>query len=86
MTRRSRRNHAPAFKSEVALAALKGKETLAQLAERFDVHRQSDRTVEAAVLPGAAEVFSSGSVAVLLLGPSREQCYVVRCCSALIRS
>ena len=39
--RRKRRNHSPAFKSKVALAALKGDKTLAQLAQlasEFDVH------------------------------------------------
>ncbi len=38
MQRRSRRNHTPAFKAKVALAAVKGDRTLAQLAEQFDVH------------------------------------------------
>ena len=37
MTRRPRRNHTPAFKAKVALAAVKGDRTLAQLAEQFDV-------------------------------------------------
>ena len=32
MTRRSRRNHSPAFKAKVALAAVKGEKTLAELA------------------------------------------------------
>ena len=36
--RRPRRNHSAAFKAKVALAALKSDQTLAQLAERFDVH------------------------------------------------
>jgi transposase-like protein len=38
MTRRPRRNHTPVFKAKVALAAIKGDRTLAQLAEQFDVH------------------------------------------------
>jgi len=38
MSRRARRNHTPAFKAKVALAAVKGDRTLAQLAEQFDVH------------------------------------------------
>ena len=36
--RRARRNHTAAFKAKVAIAALKGDETLAALAEKFDVH------------------------------------------------
>ncbi len=38
MSRRPRRNHTPAFKAKVALAAVKGDRTVAQLAEHFDVH------------------------------------------------
>ena len=38
MTRRPRRNHSPAFKAKVALAAIRGERTLAELAEQFDVH------------------------------------------------
>jgi transposase-like protein len=34
MTRRTRRNHSPAFKSKVALAAIKGEHTLAELGKR----------------------------------------------------
>ena len=36
MTKRTRRNHSPAFKA--ALAAVKGEKTLAELAQQFDVH------------------------------------------------
>jgi chromosomal replication initiator protein len=43
MSRRPRRNHTPAFKAKVALAAIKGDRTLAQLAEHFDV-RLADMT------------------------------------------
>jgi transposase len=38
MSRRPRRNHTPGFKAKVALAAIKGDRTLAELAEQFDVH------------------------------------------------
>ena len=38
MKRRARRNHSPAFKAKVALAALIGDKTLVQIAEEFDVH------------------------------------------------
>ena len=36
--RRPRRNHSAVFKAKVALAAIRGEQALAQLAERFDVH------------------------------------------------
>jgi len=35
MNKRTRRNHAPAFKAKVALAAVKGEKTLAELAQQF---------------------------------------------------
>ena len=38
MSRRPRRNHSPAFKAKVALAAIKGERTIAQLADQFDVY------------------------------------------------
>src|ERR1039457_3894671 len=38
MSRRPRRNHTPAFKAKVALAAVRGEMTLADLAQQFDVH------------------------------------------------
>jgi transposase-like protein len=38
MKRRPRRNHTPAFKAKVAIAAIKGDRTIAQFAEQFDAH------------------------------------------------
>ena len=38
MARRPRRNHSPAFKAKVAVAAIKGEKTLIELAQEFDVH------------------------------------------------
>ena len=60
MTRRARRNHTPAFKAKVALAAIKGDRTLAQLAEQFDVHPNQITTWKAQLEEGAADVFGSG--------------------------
>jgi transposase-like protein len=41
MTRQPRRNHTPAFKAKVALAAIKGEKALAELVQQFDVHARS---------------------------------------------
>jgi transposase len=38
MSRRTRRYHSPAFKAKIALAAIKGEKTLAELAQLHDVH------------------------------------------------
>jgi len=61
MTRRARRNHTPAFKAKVALAAIKGDRTLAQLAEQFDVHPNQITTWKDQLQQGAADVFASGA-------------------------
>jgi transposase len=60
MTRRPRRNHTPAFKAKVALAAVKGDRTLAQLAEQFDVHPNQITSWKAQLEGGAADVFGPG--------------------------
>jgi transposase len=56
MQRRPRRNHTPAFKAKVALAAIKGDRTLAQLAEQFDVHPNQITAWKAQLESGAADV------------------------------
>jgi transposase len=61
MSKRPRRNHSPAFKAKVALAAVKGDRTLAQLAEHFDVHPNQVTAWKAQLEGGASDVFGSGS-------------------------
>lgn len=61
MSRRPRRNHTPAFKAKVALAAIKGDRTLAQLSEQFDVHPNQITSWKAQLEGGAVDVFGSGS-------------------------
>ena len=60
MQRRPRRNHTPAFKAKVALAAIKGDRTLAQLAEQFDVHPNQITSWKAQLEEGASDVFGPG--------------------------
>jgi|SRR5690554_3324185 transposase len=57
MTRRPRRNHTPAFKAKVALAAIKGEKTLAELSQQFDVHANQITQWRSQLLEGAADVF-----------------------------
>jgi putative transposase len=61
MTRRPGRNHTPAFKAKVALAAVKGEKTLAELAQQFDIHPNQITQWKAQLLAGAAGLFGSES-------------------------
>ena len=63
MARRARRNHSGAFKAKVALAAIRGEKTLAELAQQFDVHPNQITAWRAQLLDGAAEVFGGGALA-----------------------
>src|SRR4030095_10688192 len=60
MTRRPRRKHTPAFNAEVALAAIKGDRTLAQLAEQFDIHPNQITSWRAQLEGGAADGVGPG--------------------------
>ena len=55
-----RRKHSPAFKAKVALEAVKGEETVAQLAGRYQVHPSQIQAWKKALTEGAAGVFGNG--------------------------
>jgi len=57
MARRARRNHSPAFKAKVALAAIKGDQTVAELAKRFDLHANTIAQWKSQLLDKAATAF-----------------------------
>ena len=60
MSRRPRRNHSAAFKAKVALEALKGEKTVAEIAQRHDVHPNQVTEWRRQLLERAAEVSGAG--------------------------
>ena len=54
---KERRKHSPSFKAKVALEAVKGELTVAQLAARYEVHPGQIQAWKKALLGGAANVF-----------------------------
>jgi hypothetical protein len=60
MTKRKRRNHSPAFKAKVALAAVRGDRTLAELAEQFEVHPNQIQEWKKRLVAGAEDIFENG--------------------------
>ena len=60
MPRRPRRNHRPAFKAKVALTAIRGEQTLAELAQQFDVHPNQIKQWKEQLLAGVTGVFDGG--------------------------
>jgi len=59
MSKRLRGNQSPAFKTKVALAAVQGEKTLAELAQRYDVHPSLINQWRARLLESAADVFGA---------------------------
>ena len=63
MSRRPRRNHSPAFKAKVALAAIKGEKTLIELAQEFDVHPNQIKQWRDQLLEGVTGIFGEAGKA-----------------------
>lgn len=61
MSRRPRRTHSPAFKAKVALAAVRGDKTLAELAQLFDLHPNQITDWKQQLVSRAIDVFGGES-------------------------
>ena len=61
MTKKTRRNHGPAHKAKIALAAVKGDKTLAELGHQYEVHTRQIVTWKKTLIDGAARLFEAGA-------------------------
>ena len=61
MSKRPRRNHSPTFKAKVAVDAIKGEKTLAELAKLHDVHPNQINDWKSQLLERAPGVFGAES-------------------------
>ena len=61
MTRRTRRNHSSAFKAKVALVAMKGEKTVAEIAKHYDVHANQVTEWKRQLQESASAVFDGKS-------------------------
>jgi transposase-like protein len=59
--KRTRRNHTAAFKAKVALAAIKGEKTLAELGVQYDVHTNQITQWKSELILRSTELFATAA-------------------------
>ena len=62
--KQTRKKQSPAFKAQVALAALQEEQTIAELASRFEVYPTQIHACKKALIQGAPQLFDNGWSAV----------------------
>ena len=70
--KRPRRKHAAAFKAKVAVAAVKGDKTLAELAEQFEVHPNQITQWKTQLTEHAPDLFAGAAEKSAQGGPERQ--------------
>ena len=60
MPRRKRRNHNASFKAKVAVEAIKGNRTIAEIADQFGIHGNQVTTWKKQLLEGSISLFETG--------------------------
>lgn len=59
--RRKRRNHSASFKAKVAVVAVRGEKTLAELAQQYDVHPNQIQDWRSRLVGNAERLFERGT-------------------------
>ena len=61
MSKRQKQRYSAEFKAKVALAAIKGDQTISQLSSEYGIHATSINQWRRELLQGAGQVFAAGS-------------------------